>query len=99
MRELGDGVGKEHGCAHPVPAPNSMEKLPQELSCRAVSLGEEGNTASRTQRLKQEEAQDECGGPGVWLLWVCCGREECEQFLGRISPQDISIRKGLAEQG
>lgn len=81
------------------PAPNSMEKLPQELGWQAVSLREKGNTASRTQSLKQAQAQDECGGPGVWLLWVCCCREECEQFLGRISPQDISIRKRLDEQG
>lgn len=81
------------------PAPNSMEKLPGELSCQAACSGEKGNTASRTQSLEQAQARDGCGGPGVWLLWVCCCREECEQFLGRISPQDISIRKGLAEQG
>lgn len=54
---------------------------------------------SRRQRLKQARAEDECGGPGVWLLRVCCSREEFEQFLGRISPRDISIRKGLEEQG
>lgn len=92
-------VGREDGCAHRVPALNSMEKLPQEPGCQAATLGEKGNTASRTQSLKQAQAPAECGGPGVWLLWVCCCREECEQFLGRISPQDISIRKGVAEQG
>lgn len=85
-------IGKEHGCA-------PCTEFHGKTAWGAVSLGEKGNAASRTQSLEQAQAQDGCGGPGVWLLWVCCCREECEQFLGRISPQDISIRKGLVEQG
>lgn len=38
------------------------------------------------------------GQPGC-LLWVCCCRVECKQFLGTIFPQDISIIKGSCREG
>ena len=38
------------------------------------------------------------GQPG-WLLWVCCCRAECKQFLGTIFPQVISIIKGSCREG
>lgn len=67
----------------------------------AVTLEEKGNGPRRIDSLKvsadHAPAQDKHVGLGVWLLWISCCREECEQFLGTLSLQDISIIKGVAE--
>lgn len=99
QRELGYMMGMEDRFA-----PSRCLALNCTKQCSRSGAGLLGGGFGREREHPQQnqepeskhQAKDKSVGSGVWLLWVCCCKEECEQFLGTLSSQDISVIKEVA---